>query len=122
MKKYIIPILYTIGIILFGALLSSILYYFNITSNKFNSSLLYLISVSAIFIGSFILSKSSNKKGIITGILYFIFWFIIMFILSILVFKPNLEGGIIIYYLILLLFSILGGIIGKNNKKESDDL
>ena len=108
----------TIGIIVFGTLISSILYYFNLTSDKINTILLYLISISALFSGSLLLGKNLNQKGIITGALYFLFWFIIMFLVSLII-KENFNISRLIYYFILLIFSILGGIIGKNTKKET---
>ena len=121
-KKYLIPILYTLGIILIGAFLSSILYYFNITSDKLNNILLYLISILGIFTGSVLLSKDIKYKGIINGLLYFIGWFIIMLLLSLIVFKTSIKINDLIYYAVILIFSMLGGIIGKNLKEENDEI
>ena len=58
MKKYLIPIGYSLGIILIGTLISSILYYFNITTDKLNKIFLYSISILSIFIGSLKLGKN----------------------------------------------------------------
>lgn len=120
MKKYLVPILYTLGIMLLGSFISSILYYFNITSDKFNTILLYLISIVAIFVGALKLGKSFNQKGIITGLIYFTIWLIIMIFISLIFFKVDFGIKNIIYYAILLIFSMLGGIIGKNTKEETD--
>lgn len=120
MKKYLVPILYTLGIMLLGSFISSILYYFNITSDKFNTILLYLISIVAIFVGALKLGKSFNQKGIITGLIYFTIWLIIMILISLIFFKVDFGIKNIIYYAILLIFSMLGGIIGKNTKEETD--
>lgn len=120
MKKYLIPILYTIGTTIIGTLFSSILYYFNLTSDKINNILLYLISILGIFIGSIIFSKNIKFKGILNGFIYFIFWFIIIILLSFIVYKINFKISNLIYYFIILIFSILGGIIGKNLKEEND--
>ncbi len=122
MKKYLIPALYTVGIIIVGTLFSSILYYFNITSSKINNILLYLVSIVGIFTGSVLFSKEMKYKGIINGIIYFIAFFIIMAILSLLVFKINFKLSSLIYYIIILLFSILGGILEKNLKEENDGI
>lgn len=120
MKKYLVPILYTLGIMLLESFISSILYYFNITSDKFNTILLYLISIVAIFVGALKLGKSFDQKGIITGLIYFTIWLIIMILISLIFFKVDFGIKNIIYYAILLIFSMLGGIIGKNTKEETD--
>ncbi len=121
MKKYLFPILYTVGITLIGGLITSILYYFNITSDKLNNIFLYVISILGIFIGAIKISINLNYKGIVSGVLYFLFWFIIMLFLSLVFFKTNFSLKNIIYYLVLLVFSIFGGIIGKNMQEESSD-
>lgn len=122
MKKYLIPVAVNIGIMLIGTLISSILYYFNLTSDKINSIILYLISFSSIFIGSLMLAKGLKYKGLITGLFYFLFWFIISIFLSLVIFKTGFNVKNIIYYLILLAFSLLGSIIGKNVQKENDTI
>lgn len=121
MKKYLNLIMYPIMIILIGVLISSILYYFNITTDKLNCIFLLITMVLAIFIGSIKFSKTVNYKGIINGLIYFIIWFIIMMILSLIFIRNNFTYKNIIYYIILLVFSIIGGILGKNLKEENSD-
>ena len=82
MKKHFLAILYSFTSLLIGSFIVSILYYFNITSDKFNNILLYFISISSIFIGSTYFSKNMKYKGLINGIIYFLIWFIIMLFLS----------------------------------------
>lgn len=120
MKKYVMPFLYTIGILLIGTLITSTLYYFNILSDKMYSIFLYLISIIGILMGSIKFSKLLNKKGFINGTIYFLALFILMIVISLIIFKSKISTKSIIYYFILLIFSILGGIIGKNTKKEND--
>ncbi len=122
MKKYLIPALYTFAIIVMGAFLSSILYYFNITSDKLNSILLYLIGIIGIFTGSVIFSKKIKYKGVVNGLIYFVAWFIIMMLLSLIIFKTSFKVSTMIYYMIMMIFSMLGGIIGKNLKEENDGI
>ena len=52
MKKYVFPIIYSLVIMLIGGLLTTLLYYFNITNDKINKIILYLIGITAMFIGS----------------------------------------------------------------------
>lgn len=120
MKKYLFPILISVVIILIGSLISSILYYFNITSDKANNILLYLIAISSLFTGSLILAKNLNYKGIISGVIYFALFFVISLFLSFVIFKISFSINNLIFYLILIVFSILGGIIGKNMQTKSD--
>ena len=120
MKKYLLPIIYTIGIIIFGSLITSFLYYFNITGDKINSILLYLIGVISIFVGSNMASKRNKQKGIIIGTAYFMMFLIISITLSLLTFKNTFKINSLIYYVILLVFSMLGGIIGKSANEEAD--
>ena len=122
MKKYLIPVMLNIGILLIGTLISSILYYFNLTSDKMNCIILYLISFSSIFIGSLMLAKGLKYKGLITGLFYFLFWFIISLFLSLVIFKTGFSIKNIIYYLVLLAFSLLGSVIGKNVQKGNDTI
>ena len=121
LKKYLYPVLYTISIWLFGALISSILYYFNITSDKLNTIFLYSVSVLGILIGAMKLSSNLKYKGIITGSFYFIFWFLIIILLSFIIYKSSFSYKVIIYYIVLYIFSILGGILGKNIKEKDSD-
>lgn len=120
MKKYLFPFLYTLIIILVGSFFTSILYYFNITSDKFNTVLLYLISIISFFTGALFLGKNIKKKGIISGLIFFGICFLIMILSSLIIFKNNITFKNIIYYLILLVFSIMGSIIGKNTQTEID--
>lgn len=122
MKKYLIPVMVNIGVMLIGTLISSILYYFNLTSDKINGIMLYLISFASIFVGSMMLAKELKYKGLITGLFYFLFWFIISIFISFVIFKCPFDIKNIIYYLVLLAFSLLGSIIGKNIQKENDTI
>lgn len=120
MKKYVFPVLYSLGIMLIGTLITSVLYYFNVTSSKLNTILLYLISIISIFVGAVSLAKKNNHKGIVTGLIYFTCFFVVMVFISLAFFKINLGLKSIIYYLILMVFSLLGGILGKNLNEETD--
>ena len=120
MKKYLIPIGYSLGIILVGTLISSILYYFSITTDKLNTIFLYSIGILSIFIGSLKLGKNLKHKGIITGLIYFTGFLILMLFLTLFIFRIRVGAKNLIYYLVLLVFSLLGGILGKNMNEEAD--
>lgn len=120
MKKYLLPIIYSVSIILVGGLISTVLYYFDITSTKVNTIFLYATAILSMFVGSLKLAKELNHKGFITGLLYFLFWFIIMLFLSLVIFKASFTLKSLIYYVVILLFSMLGGVLGKNLKEETE--
>ena len=122
MKKHFLAILYSFVSLLIGSFIVSILYYFNITSDKFNNILLYFISISSIFIGSTYFSKNMKYKGLINGIIYFLIWFIIMLFLSLFIFTTHFGIKNIIYYIILLIFSLIAGVLGKNLEDKSDEV
>ncbi len=122
MKKHIGAFLYSFTSLLIGSFIVSILYYFNITSDKFNNILLYFISISSIFIGSTYFSKNMKYKGLVNGIIYFLIWFIIMLFLSLIIFKTHFGIKNIIYYIILLIFSLIAGVLGKNLEDKSDEV
>ena len=122
MKKHIGAFLYSFTSLLIGSFIVSILYYFNITSDKFNNILLYFISISSIFIGSTYFSKNMKYKGLINGVIYFLIWFIIMLFLSLIIFKTHFGIKNIIYYIILLIFSLIAGVLGKNLEDKSDEV
>lgn len=115
--KYLKTILYVFIFIIALNLITTILYYFNIT-NSFVNNLLEIISfvITFIFTGIYI-GKNSNKKGWleglkISGIL------IIIFLLISLIFKYNFNIKQILYYLIMSVTVILGSMIGINFRKQ----
>ena len=120
MKKYIIPVCYSLCIIIVGTLISSILYYFSITTDKLNTIFLYCIGILSIFVGSLKLAKNLKHKGIITGLVYFTGFLMLMVFLTLFIFKIRIGAKNLIYYLVLLVFSLLGGILGKNMNEEAD--
>lgn len=119
--KYIKAFLYTTSIIILGTLITTILYYFNVTSEKINSILLYLVSIISILTGSIIFNKIGKQKTIIGGLLYFIIWAFIYVFISLIFYKGSLSVKSLPYYFILLVFSVLGSLIGKAIKEKSND-
>lgn len=114
-------VLYTVLIALISLIFTSVLYYFNVTSDKLNKILIYLSSIVSMFTGSLILSKYTKKRGITCGTLYFTGWFVILILLS-LIFRSDFNLSMFIYFIVLLIFSMLGGIIGKNFAEENNSV
>ena len=74
-----------------------------------------IIPLIGIFIGSFLLGKSSSKKGYIEGLKYSAIWIFIFLVFNIILNNFNVIS--IIYYIFLILISMLGSILGINRKK-----
>ncbi len=121
MKKYLLPASITTAIVLVGTLIISIFYYFNLISDKLNTTFLYLISIIAMFTGAFLLGKQTKEKGYLSGLIYYAVWLIIMIILSLVFIKTSFSVSMLIYFIVLLISSVLGSSIGINYKKEADD-
>ena len=120
MKKYLLPTAVTTMVVLVGTLIISTFYYFNLISDKLNTIFLYLVSITAMFSGAFLLGKQTKEKGYLSGIIYYFAWLVIMIILSLVFIKASFSVSMLIYFIVLLISSILGSSIGINYKKEAD--
>ena len=69
-KKYLISYAYTLGIIIGGTFLITVLNYFNIFTSNLTNIIKLIIVIVSMFIGAFLLGKRSLKKGYIEGIKY----------------------------------------------------
>lgn len=119
MKKYLVPFLYVIMIVMIGLIPLSILYYFNVLSDKIVNYLLWLLMIISMIIGSFKISYQMKYRGIINGLIFFFMFFAIMMLFN-LVLKIKLSSSSIIYYIFLLLACVIGAIMGKNKKADEN--
>lgn len=115
MINYLKSLGYTFGIIIISSLIITILNYFNILNGLPLKIVELLIPIISIFIESYLIGKTSNKKGYIEGIKYGLICDIIFIIINLLTKSINLST--IFYLVILLLVSALGGVLGINKKK-----
>ena len=115
--KYLKSLLYIFIPLLISNLVLSILYYFNILSNKTLSILNIILVLLSMFIGGLYIGKKSNKKGYLEGIKIGLIAIIILFIISYLAFDKGINIHKIIYYLILLSSSTIGSMLGINKKR-----
>ena len=115
MISYLKSSLYTLGILLISTIIITVLNYFNILSGTPLKILYFIIPILSIAIGSYILGKNTNIKGITTGLIYSSIWSIILLIINI--FLKQLDLTSIIYFIIIILLSMFFSILGKNKKK-----
>ena len=113
MFKYLKSSIYTLCILLGCAIIITILNYFNILMGKITELLIPIISI---FIGSYIVGKSSNNKGYIEGLKYGVVWIILFLIINLI--SKNFTYLSLIYYLILIIIAIVSSIIGINRRKN----
>lgn len=115
--KYLKSLLYIFIPLLISNLVLSILYYFNILSNKTLSILNIILVLLSMFIGGLYIGKKANKKGYLEGIKIGLIAIIILFIISYLAFDKGINIHKIIYYFILLSSSTIGSMLGINKKR-----
>lgn len=116
MINYLKSMVYTLSIILISTILLTIFNYFNILNGITLKIIMLLIPIIGIFIGSFKIGKTSDKKGYIEGLKYGSIWILILLIINLINKKFTLLS--IIYYIILLLISAFASALGINKKKN----
>ena len=116
MFKYLKSSIYTLCILIGSTIIITILNYFNILMGNVLKITELLIPIISIFIGSYILGKSSNNKGDIEGLKYGMAWIILFLIINLI--SKNFTYLSLIYYLILIITAIVSSIIGINRRKN----
>lgn len=116
MFKYLKSSIYTLCILIGSTIIITILNYFNVLMGNVLKITELLIPIISIFIGSYILGKSSNNKGYIEGLKYGIAWIILFLIINLI--SKNFTYLSLIYYLILIIIAIVSSIIGINRRKN----
>lgn len=115
-KKYVVSLGYTLGIILLFTLFTSILSYYKLINDVVLSILELVIPIISTIVGGFFVGIKSEergyKSGIIFGILYTILNFIFALIFSYFKFK------LVLFYLIIIASAMFGSMIGINKRKE----
>lgn len=113
--NYLKSFAWTLGILLVGALILSILNYFSVLTGTILKIFELLLPIIAIFIGSYRIGKLSSKKGYIEGLKYGLIWLAVFLIINLILKSISLDGSI--YFLVTVAFSMLGSMVGINRKK-----
>ena len=116
--KYLKALLYTFIPLLIFTIILSILYYFNIMSDKSLNILKLITTVISLLIGGIYIGNKANKKGYLEGLKIGLVIIFLFFIISYLVFDKGIDIKESIYYLMLLASSIIGSMIGINKRKN----
>ena len=115
-KNWLISLGYFLGCFLIGALIITILNYFNILSSDVISILKMVVPIISIGVSGFVMGSHSKEKGYLSGIKIGAFVILIFVVISILFDKFEVRS--ILYYAILILSAILSSMIGINIKKN----
>ena len=118
-KKYIISLGYTLGIILIFTIILTILNYFDLLGVKVINILKLIIPIIATIVGAYHVGNNSDRKGYQTGIKYGILLSIISFIFILIFSSINLLS--FVYIIILILSSMIGSILGINRKLAKEN-
>ena len=116
-KKYLISYTYTLGIIIIGTFMITLLNYFNLLSSNLANTLKLIIVIVSIFVGGFLLGKKSNKKGYLEGIKYSVIFILFLIVINLIIIR-NFDIKSIIYFLIIIGSSTFGSMIGINKKRN----
>lgn len=116
MINYLKSILYTTVTLFIGTIIITIFNYFNLLNGISHKIITLLIPIIGILIGSYLVGKTSTKKGYIEGLKYSIIWIVILLIINLI--TKNFSLTSIIYYFILIIISLLAGAIGINKRKN----
>ena len=116
--KYIKTIILFFSLLIILNLISTILYYFNITSSSFNNILKIIIYIITFLVSGIYIGRNSNKKGWFEGLKVSIIFILIFVILS-LITRYDFNIKQIIYYLISIVTIVFGSMIGINFKKRN---
>lgn len=112
--NYLKSMIWTLGIIIVCSFIITIFNYFNIINGNILKIIFLFISIIGIFIGSYKVGKVSNQKGYVNGIKYGSIWVILFLIINLIIKSFTLLS--VVYFVILMFISILGSILGINNK------
>lgn len=117
LKKYGLRLFFNVLELLVLLFIVTTIYYFDLINENSYKFIKLLILLGTIFINSFFLGKSSNKKGYIEGIRYGLILITLSFIFTLVMHKFSFK--IIIFYLIIMSISIFGSIFGINKKRNN---
>lgn len=115
LMNYLKSFIWSLGIFLSSIIILTIFNYFNILNGTILKVLELFIPLISIFIGSYKLGKTSNKKGYIEGLKYSGIWVIIFLIFNIITKNITLIG--ILYLILIILIGVFASILGINKRR-----
>lgn len=117
LKKYLIATGFTLGSIVILTLIISLLNYFELLNDSVINILKIIITAISPLIGGLYIGNVSDRKGYQSGIKFGLIFSIFCLILAI-IFRM-LSWSFLILAIIVIVFSMLGSMIGINNRKTA---
>lgn len=117
-KVYLKDLMYTLLSILIGMFVFTILNYFNIISDNILNVIKLIFIIGNFIFSGFYLARRSKKRGIIVGLKIGSIISLFMLLITLLGLNSIFKWQNLIYYLILVISSMIGGILGKQTKKQ----
>ena len=117
LKKYLISTGFTLGAIVIFTLIISVLNYFELLNDSVINILKLVITAISPLIGGIYIGSHSDRNGYQSGIKFGIVFALLCFILT-LIFRM-LSWGFIVLGVIVIAFSMIGSMIGINNRKTA---
>lgn len=108
---------YILATSIIGTIIITALNYIGLFNNHITNIINIIITLTGIFISSYLLGKKSKSKGYIEGLKLGSLVIIILIIINIIL--KTFKLPIILYYVVILLVSTLGSMIGINKKKDN---
>ena len=115
--KYLKTIIFESILILSMLIITTILYYFNITSNNINNVLNIIVFILIFILTGMYIGKRSSKRFYLEGI-KIAGINILLFLILTLIFRLGFSFKNILYYLIIILLTSFGSILGSLLKKK----
>ena len=115
LMNYLKSFIWSLGIFLSSIIILTIFNYFNILNGTILKVLELFIPLISIFIGSYKLGKTSNKKRYIEGLKYSGIWIIIFLLFNIITKNITLIG--ILYLILMILIGVFASILGINKRR-----
>lgn len=116
MKKFIKPLLYSLGILFIFTFFITILNYIGLITGLPLKIIKIIIPIICYALGGFMIGKGSDKKGWLSGIEIGLMLTIVLLIIN-LFFNTKTTVIIVAYYLALIVISTIFSILGINRKK-----
>jgi len=117
-KQYSKTLAINLACILILSLLTAIIHYFDLLSDKIIDSLLIVIPILTVFVFSYILGTNTDQKGWLNGIIYAMLFIVVTKIIEFIFLQTFITDFNYLYYLIITLTSIFGSMVGISKKQN----
>jgi len=114
--------IYIISILFISTIIMTLFNYIGFFGNKLVTLFKIIIPIISLFVGGFIIGKSSKQKGWLEGLKLGLLVLVILFMINYIFLNQKIEIRNIIFYLILLISTVFGSMVGitkyiENNEK-----